>query len=150
MQLAFLFMAAAAVHPSNAQADGAALFVQRALGTSVYKRADADLNGDGRPEALFLITDPNYCGSGGCTLVIVSPRGRSYRMVMRSTVTQPPIRLLPTVTHGWHVIGATVWEGRGRPDVVRMRFNGRRYPNNPTMLPATSLKRRSGLVLIAP
>src|SRR4051812_31381378 len=56
----------------------------------------ADLNGDGRPEALIYLISGIFCGSGGCTLMIVTPAGRSWRAVADMRVPNPPIRLLPT------------------------------------------------------
>jgi hypothetical protein len=130
--------------------DAVASFVQQTLGTFSYKRAEADLNGDGRPEAFLYLTDRDYCGSGGCTLVVLSPKWSSYRVVLRSTVTQLPIRVLSTFTRGWRDIGVTV-EGGGitRPYVARLRFNGSRYPGNPTVPPALPLKQLSGTILIS-
>jgi hypothetical protein len=139
-----------AVH-AGAEADAVRAFVQRELGTSRYKRADADLNGDGRTESLIYLTDPKYCGSGGCTLIILSPSKNRYRVVMRSTVTQLPIRLLSTSSHGWRDIGVTVAGGGiARSYEVRLRFNGRRYPGNPTVPPAVPLHESIGRVLIGP
>lgn len=133
----------------NRGADPDSAFIRRTLATSTYKRADADLNGDGRKEVFIFLTGADYCGSGGCTLVIVSPHGNGYRTVMRATVTQLPIRLLPTSTNGWRDVGVMV-EGGGitRPYEARLRFNGRRYPSNPTVPPAIPLRRPSGTVLI--
>ena len=142
--IALLFMA-----PLAPNTDPVRIFVQRTFGTSNYKRADADLNGDGRKEAFVYLTDPDYCGSGGCTLVILSPRAKSYRIMMRSTVTQLPIRLLPTSSNGWRDVGVMV-EGGGITSAyeARLRFNGRRYPSNPTVPPAVSLRHTTGAVLI--
>jgi hypothetical protein len=144
-----MMIAGAATTHASTSSDAVAAFVQRTLHVTQYKRADADLNGDGRAEALVYVTDQSYCGSGGCTLLVLSPQGRSFRVVMRSTVTRLPISLLPTSTYGWRDIGVTVAGGGiNRPDVARLRFNGNRYPGNPTVPPAIPLKRPSGKVLI--
>jgi len=129
--------------------DPVAAFVERRFGTSTYKRADADLNRDGRKEAFIYLTDSNYCGSGGCVLVILSPDRHSYRTVMRSTVTRTPIRVLSSSTHGWRDVGVNVAGGGfARSRLVSMRFNGHRYPSNPTFAPALPLNRPSGKVLL--
>lgn len=146
--IAMMISVTSAGHPA-VKGDAVASFVQQTLGTSSYKRADADLNGDGRAEALLYVTDRDYCGSGGCTLVVLSQKGSGYRVVLRSTVTQLPIRVLPTSTRGWRDIGVTVAGGGiTRPYVARLRFNGNRYPSNPTVPPAIPLKRPSGKILI--
>jgi len=129
--------------------DEVATFIQRTLHVSSFKRANADLNGDGRPEAFVYVTDQAYCGSGGCSLVVLSPQGNSYRVVLRSTVTQLPIRVLATSTCGWRDIGATVAGGGiTRPYTARLRFDGHRYPSNPTVPPAVPLKHPTGDILI--
>lgn len=146
--IALMIAATTTGHPA-VKVDAVASFAQKTLGTTNYKRADADLNGDGRSEAILYLTDRDNCGSGGCTLVVLSPKGSSYRVVLRSTVTQLPIRVLPTSTRGWRDIGVTVAGGGiTRPYVARMRFNGNRYPGNPTVPPAVPLKQPSGTILI--
>jgi hypothetical protein len=149
--LAFIAAFLVSPHYARGQADPVRTFVQRRLGTSTYKRADADLNRDGNKESFIYITDPSYCGSGGCTLAILSLSKRGYRVVMRSTVTRLPIRLLSTSSHGWRDVGVTV-QGGGitRPYEARLQFNGRRYPSNPTVPPAVRLRRLMGRVLIGP
>jgi hypothetical protein len=108
------------------------------------------LNGDHRPEILVYATDSDDCGSGGCVLYVLSPKGGTYRIVMRSTVVQLPSRVLATKSHGWRDIGVTV-SGGGivTPYMAGMRFNGRRYGSNPTAAPAAPI-RPSGRVLIGP
>ena len=125
-------------------------FVRQHLKLYSYRGATVDLNGDHRPEILVYATDSDDCGSGGCVLYVLSPRASTYRIVMRSTVVGLPIRLLPTKSHGWRDIGVTV-SGGGipKPHMVRMPFNGQRYPNNPTVPPATEVA-PSGKVLIGP
>jgi hypothetical protein len=141
--------AATAAHASGKPFDAVAAFVHQSLHVTTYKRADADLNGDNRPEVFVYVTDPSYCGSGGCTLMVLSPLRRGYQSVLRSTVTRIPIRLLSTSTRGWRDIGVTVAGGGiARPYLARLRFNGRRYPSNPTVPPAVPLRRPSGKVLI--
>jgi uncharacterized low-complexity protein len=147
--VALTISVAATAHAHTTPSDAVVSFVQQKLGTSSYKRANADLNGDGRAEAFVYVTDQDYCGSGGCTLVVLSPKGSSYRVVLRSTVTQLPIRLLATATSGWRDIAVTVAGGGiTRPYMARLRFNGHRYPSNPTVAPAVPLKRPSGRLLI--
>jgi hypothetical protein len=141
---------AATANASPKVHDAVAIFVQRTLSATTYKRADTDLNGDGISEAFVYLSDRGYCGSAGCTLVVLSRRGSTYRVVLRSPVTQLPIRLLPTSTKGWRDIGVTVAGGGiAEPYLARLRFDGGRYPSNPTVPPAIPLKHSTGKVLIA-
>ena len=146
-----LLILAAAASPSAANApDPAANFITKTLGIASYRTAVADLNGDGRPEIFAYSTDPGFCGSGGCTLVILSPKGNGFNVVLHSTVTQLPILLLKTSTHGWRDIAVAVGGGGiTNAYVAKLRFNGRKYPGNPTVVPAIPIKRAGGSVLIS-
>jgi hypothetical protein len=145
----FALSLAGAAPTSVAAPDMAAAFVEGSLNVSSFERADVDLNGDGRSEVLIYVTDERYCGSGGCTLLVLSSQGNGSRVVLRAAVTRPPISLLPTATHGWRDIGVTVGGGGiTRSYMARLRFNGQRYPSNPTVPPAIPLDRPAGTVLI--
>lgn len=132
--IAGLLWGGAVAGASATQPDPVASYVSQTLHVSTFKRADADLNGDGQPEAFIYVTDRGYCGSGGCRLIVLSRRGNQYRSVLRSTVTQLPIRLLATSNHGWRDIEVTV-SGGGitQPYMARLRFDGQRYTSNPTV-----------------
>lgn len=147
--LGALIGSAAVAQGRPVTADRVDAFIRRTLQIKEYKRADIDLNRDGRPEALVYVTDRDYCGSGGCTFYVLTKQGRSYRTVMRSTVTQLPIRLLPTSSRGWRDIGVTVSGGGvARPYLARMRFNGTRYPANPSVQPPLPAGQNRGRVVI--
>lgn len=95
--------------------------------------AFADLNGDGAQEALAYVSGPEWCGSGGCHLYVLEARGASYVLRGSLTVTRPPIRVLPTSTKGWSDLGVFVAGGGVKGHEARLRFDGRRYPSNPTL-----------------
>jgi hypothetical protein len=102
-----------------------------------YRATLIDLNGDGRREAVVLMDGSDWCGSGGCSLWVLTPRGRSWRMVTQATVMNPPIRVLPSRSHGWSELGAMVDDGAGRDYEVRLSVNGRLNPTV-TRLPEPS------------
>jgi len=113
-----------------------------------YVNAFADLNGDGRDEALVYLSSGYFCGSGGCDLYIYTPVGRSWREVTSVSVGRPPIRLLNTRRHGWRDLGIFVAGGGARPHEARLSFNGRTYSTNASTAPV--LRRGiAGRVLIA-
>lgn len=126
---------------------GVAVFV-RDRHLTRYTVALTDLNGDGRPEALIyaLATadgdgHADLCGSGGCFLYVLSLTPGGYRRVTNISITRPPIRVLPTVTHGWHDLGVLVAGGGIIPGYeARLRFDGHSYPSNPSIPPATRLR----------
>lgn len=120
-----------------------------------YKVALTDLNGDGRPEALVYAMatagagDADLCGSGGCLLYVLSLTAKGYRQVTAVSISRPPIRVLPTRSHGWHDLAVFVAGGGILPGYeARLRFDGRGYPSNPGVLPATRLEGGAGKVVI--
>lgn len=115
-----------------------------------YVVARADLNGDGRPEALVYLLSSAYCGTGGCNLLILTPAGRSWRKVAEMTIVNPPVRLLSSVSHGWRDLAVRLTGGGTRAHEALLAFNGRTYPGNPSMPPARAMRRHMpGRVLIA-
>ena len=115
---------------------------------TTYAAAFADLNGDGRDEALVSLYSGMFCGSGGCALYIYTPAGASWRQVAELTIVNAPVRLLATRTHGWRDLAVMV-RGGGfeRPGEARISFNGRTYASNPSLAPALRRGAR-GRVLI--
>lgn len=93
-----------------------------------YTAAFADLNGDGRDEALVSLQAGLFCGSGGCALYIYTPDGASWRQVSELTIVGAPVRLLPTRTRGWRDLAvSTRGGGMDLPRLTRVRFDGAGY-----------------------
>jgi uncharacterized protein YecT (DUF1311 family) len=97
---------------------------------SQFDYALTDLNGDGTPDAIVLLNGPEWCGSGGCTLLIFKGKRDGFEFKSKSTITSH-IRVSPELRHGWKTL--IVYTG-GVGDVV-MPFNGTRYPANPSTQP---------------
>jgi putative lipoprotein len=115
-----------------------------------YAAAFADLNGDGVGEALVYVIGPTVCGSGGCNLLVLQRSRTGWLLVTQMTITNPPIRLLPTGRHGWRDLGVFVAGGGFRGHEAVLSFNGRSYPTNPSVPPARATPRPGpGQVLIA-
>ncbi|HEV7660849.1 MAG TPA: hypothetical protein VGO55_13505 [Allosphingosinicella sp.] len=101
-----------------------------------YLAAFADLNGDGRDEALVSLQSGMFCGSGGCALYVYTPAGASWRQVAELTIVNAPVRLLNTRSRGWRDLAVTVRGGGIHiPREARMRFDGRTYASNPSLAP---------------
>jgi hypothetical protein len=145
-----LLVSLLAVQADAATDDAVASFVRQSLNVSTYKRADADLNGDGRAEAFIYVTDRDRCGSGGCDLFLVSPAANGFSVVLRSTITQLPVSVLETSSNGWRDVGITVYGGGiAQPYMARLQFDGRSYPGNPSVPPAVRMSQPSGKVVVA-
>lgn len=97
--------------------------------------AYADLNGDGLNELLIFVADRDRCGTGGCDLLVLTHRTGGWVTVASTTVSRLPVYRLDSESNGWADLGVTVGGGGVRGGVARLRFDGTRYPSNPTMAP---------------
>ena len=99
-----------------------------------FRHSFVTLNGDRSPEALVLLSGSNWCGSAGCTLLAFRQVRGKFVLASRITVIQTPIRVLPESTHGWKTL---IVYSKGRGNVL-LRFDGNRYPLNPSMQPVAT------------
>jgi hypothetical protein len=105
---------------------------------------------NGEPEDLVYVSGERWCGSGGCTLLILAPSEASFKLLGKVTIAQLPIRLLPSMQNGHPDIGVTV-QGGGIPECYEavLSFNGESYPRNPSVPPARKISAVQGKVIIA-
>jgi hypothetical protein len=109
--------------------------------TTKYSAAFVDLRDDGKNEVLVYLSSNGWCGTGGCTMLILAPEGSSYTLVTRTTITRLPIRVLVTKSNGWHDISVVVAGGGIQPGYeADLSFDGKTYPSNPSVPPARRLK----------
>ena len=112
-----------------------------------FDYALADLNGDDIPDAVVLLKG-DFCGSGGCTLQIYRGTKRGFSFVSSSTISREPVRILPERYFGWYSFTVLVGGGGGKACDVLMRFNGHKYPLNPSLRPcATAAQLRAANTL---
>ena len=109
----------------------------------------ADIGGDEREEALVYLADPDRCGSGGCSLIILTPSGTSWRKLGQTTVTRLPVHRLRTRRDGWNDLAVGVGGGGGPSGIALLRFEGGRYPSNPSLQPILNRLPEGARLLIA-
>jgi hypothetical protein len=119
-------------------------------GATRYSSVFVDLKGDGTTEVIVYVSGRAWCGSGGCIMLILAPEGTSYRVVTRTTITRPPIRILNTKSNGWHDISVVVAGGGIQlGDEAILPFDGKTYPSNPSVPPARrSIEKIQGKIVI--
>jgi hypothetical protein len=117
--------------------------------TTRYVEAFYDLNDDGHLEAIVYLIGDYWCGSGGCTMLVLSENGQSWKVVSTVKVTRLPIWVLDEKLNGWHSLAVQV-SGGGivKSYLSKLQFDGQSYPNNPTVPPAIQVTQPSGKVLI--
>ena len=105
-----------------------------------YFMSFAALSGSRKQDIVVYVTGQSWCGSGGCTTLILAPNGSSYRLVAKITISQPPIRVLASRSNGWHDISVHVQGGGIQPGYeAQLLFDGKTYPSNPSTPPARRL-----------
>jgi hypothetical protein len=93
-----------------------------------FASAFVDLAGHGKEQAVVYITGQDWCGTGGCTLLVLTQEDHSYTVVSRVPATRLPIRVLKTKSHGWYDLSVWIQGGgipRGYEDVLV--FDGSGY-----------------------
>ncbi|GAO42603.1 hypothetical protein FPE01S_01_16180 [Flavihumibacter petaseus NBRC 106054] len=88
---------------------------------------ETDLNNDGKSEILVGLSGSYFCGSGGCTILVLSSEGKPISTI---TVTEPPLIIASTNTNGWKDL---FLQSRGKWHLAR--YDGKKYPSNPSVLP---------------
>jgi hypothetical protein len=86
-----------------------------------------DLNDDGVTEIFVGLTGPYFCGSGGCTILLLNNKAGA---ITQFTVTDYPVIIADTKSNGWKDL---VLMSRGKNHLVK--FNGKAYPSNPSVQP---------------
>jgi ketosteroid isomerase-like protein len=116
-----------------------------------YSSAFVDLRDNGNLEAIVYLTDGSWCGSGGCTTLVLAPKDSEYELVTKITITRRPIRVLNSKTNGWHDLSVVVGGGGISPYEAKLSFDGKTYPSNPSMPPALRLDTEiAGKMVLAP
>jgi hypothetical protein len=95
-----------------------------------YQYSLIDLNGDGKLDAIAFISDQNYCGNGGCWMVVLRGTSQGYEVVSATTLAQRPIFVLKEVQFGWHSLAVTLGGFGREPGLALLRFDGKEYPSN--------------------
>ncbi len=132
-------------------------FLQDYVGDSDGEKATrfsssfVDLKDDGSQQAIVYLFGDGWCGTGGCTTLVLAPEGSSFRVVTKITITRPPIRVLTSRSNGWHNISVQVRGGGVQPGYeAELAFDGKSYPINPSTPPARRLTRRTVGEVVVP
>lgn len=92
-----------------------------------FKFSQYDLNNDGKQEILVGLTGSFFCGSGGCTVYLLTHQGD---VITKFTVVEYPVYVDTSINLGWKNL---VMYSGGAHRIVK--WNGKSYPSNPSTLP---------------
>lgn len=110
-----------------------------------YKHAFVDLNNDGVYDAVVLLRGMEWCGSAGCTMLVLQGQSTDYTVVSHSTVTREPVRISESMSQGWHDI---IVHSDGVEKL--MLFDGSGYPSNPSMQATATQERVDSATTVLP
>ena len=96
-----------------------------------FKYEMVDLNNDGKKEYLVGLENSYFCGSGGCTYYLLHNDGT---MINTFTVSDAPFIVDSKSTKGWRNLFVS---SRGKFYIVK--FDGKKYPGNPSVQPLLKL-----------
>ena len=111
-----------------------------------YRWLTYDLNGDGQPE---LLAQLDWCGSGGCTLLIFENNDNQWHFNSRVTLINTPLNLGQKTSNGWRDLVLFVSGGGAQPNQHVLRYDGISYPLNPSMAPVAGLDEMSPVQLFS-
>jgi putative lipoprotein len=102
--------------------------------TTKYQIAEIDLNGDKKKDALVLLQDRNWCGTGGCSMLVFANQNNHFKLVSAISLVREPVIISDTKTKNWRNIIVRVSGGGGESKNVALKFDGSSYPTNPSLL----------------
>lgn len=94
-----------------------------------------DLNGDGNPETFVYLVGPAVSGSGGSSALILESDGDEYKVFSNFTLVRTPVIVSENKSNGWNDLIMYVSGGGAKPLYHEMKFDGEKYPLNPSVQP---------------
>lgn len=114
-----------------------------------FKGSAVDLNADGQDEIVARLENREFCGSGGCLLVVLRSDDGQYEAAGNITLSFLPVYIFPTKTKNWFDLGVSVRRDYVSSGVSKLPFDGQHYAENPTLPPASAALVTEGKVMIA-
>ncbi|GDY25291.1 membrane protein [Agarivorans sp. Toyoura001] len=102
------------------------------LNGTKYQWWKFDLNGDGKDEIISYV---DWCGSGGCSLLIFEAKDNNHRFLSKTTLVHTPFFLATSSNARWQDLLIQVSGGGATPGLRLLRFDGLSYPLNPSVQP---------------
>lgn len=102
---------------------------------SAYDSAAADLNGDGRAEAIVMFTGKDWCQKTGCSLVVFQQDQTGFKPVSHITSARPPVSVGVDANYGWRDLIVKTGGGGAPIRDARLAFTGKGYMANALLQP---------------
>lgn len=101
----------------------------------IFQLYEIDLNNDGNKEVFVNFVSPYFCGSGGCTLLLLNS---DLKLITKFTVTRTPIYAEKELANGYKKL---LNESGG--EWKELIYDGKQYPSNPTLLKKSKIEQPS-------
>ncbi|WP_296279412.1 hypothetical protein [uncultured Acinetobacter sp.] len=99
---------------------------------SLFDVAFDDLNVDGQDDAIVLLKGQEWCGSGGCTMLIFKGKSnQEFEFLSKTTLVDSPVYSTHAVQNTWKQLSVY----SRKHGQVMLKFDGSGYPLNPSLLP---------------
>mgnify|MGYP000504120311 CR=1 FL=1 len=126
--------------PTNEDLKAAMLAFLKKTGapvSSTYNFVRFDLNGDKRREAILVLNSPYgyWCGTHGCVMLVMKAHDDKFTLVNSIQPVREPIYISRTKTKGWNNLIVRISGRWDETKNVLLRYDGSKYPKNPTKLP---------------
>ena len=96
----------------------------------LFQLYEIDLNNDGKNEVFVNLPSQYFCGSGGCTLLLLNS---DLKLVTKFTVIRTPLYAEKELVNGYKKL-LTKSEGEWK----ELDFDGKKYPSNSSLLKKSS------------
>jgi hypothetical protein len=96
-----------------------------------------DLNADGEDEYLVELIGSDWCGSGGCTLLVLD---HNFKLNTKITIVNDPVYVGTSNNKETNIGYANIYIQNKDGSVAKMVWNGNKYPSNPSIEPKTDKK----------
>ena len=95
-----------------------------------------DLNHDGTSEIFIRFMSSYFCGSGGCTFLLLDS---DFKIITKFSVTRAPIFVEKLENTPWSILLV-----KDQGVFKELKYDGASYPNNPSILPKAPYDAPSG------
>ena len=130
---ALLTFIAGSVQAAGLPADIQAIVRDRYGADARYFAGEISLNGDSTLETLVYVVGAKACGTGGCPTLVFTSRDGHHVLVSTISPTHPPIGAATSGSAGWRNLVVRIAGGGIKPADVELMFDGKHYPENPTL-----------------
>lgn len=125
----------------------------KSIAPTEYRTELVDLNGDDTMEALVLMLGRDWGGTSGQTMFIFKGNPKGFNFVSKMTCVRGPmpgsVCITETKSNGWRDIAVRISGNPSKPEFAAMKFDGHKYPLNPTVVPVMTDWPGNNFVLIS-